>query len=146
VNGATSLGENWNGPLAGPHSSLNHFMLGYVDTWLVQTAGVAQTAGSAAWTKIDYKPLVVRSLTYAKSSYRTVRGIASGSWSKSGTLFTYDIQVPVGATGTVYLPGTTNVKEGGAAVSGRSGVTSVTVSGDTTVVGVQSGSYSFTVG
>lgn len=105
LQGATSLTERWDGPTASCSgcNSLNHFMLGYADQWLLELSGLSQAENSSAWESIQYSPFFVTNLTSASSSYRSVRGVASASWVLAGGQLTYDIVVPVGATGSVTL-------------------------------------------
>lgn len=141
VNGATSLWEHWDG-LGG---SLNHFMLGYADNWLMSLSGLAQSNTSIAWSDIEYRPLVVGDLTEAKSTYRTPRGLASAEWTLSNGTLTYTIQVPVGASAAVYLESKEAVLESGKELTaGQNGIVGVSKSGNETVVDVGSGTYVFT--
>jgi alpha-L-rhamnosidase len=140
VNGATSLWEYWDGVTG--HGSLNHFMLGYGDTWIAGLSGIQQADTSTAWTTINLIPVVVGDLTGVKASYRAPNGVVSASWSKRGGMLTYDVVVPVGSTANVVLNGT-SVTEGGAPPAGRPGVLSVTQNGTITTVVVGCGSYYF---
>ena len=105
LHGATSLTERWDGPTASCAgcNSLNHFMLGYGDQWLVELSGLSQAQNSSAWETINFSPIFVTNMTSASSSYRTIRGLASASWKLSPTSLEYSILVPVGATGLVTL-------------------------------------------
>lgn len=85
---------------------------GYGDIWIVQLSGLAQSAGSVAWERIDYKPVVVGNLTRAKTRYRTPRGWAAAEWKRVGNRLEYSIEVPVGSVGTVRLGNGTEVEVG----------------------------------
>ena len=140
VNGATSLWEYWDGVTG--HGSLNHFMLGYGDTWIAGLSGIQQADTSIAWRSIALIPVVVGNLTGVRASYRTPNGVVSAAWSKTAGLLTYDVLVPVGSTAQVVLNGT-SVTEGGAPPAGRPGVLSVTQNGSMTTVVVGCGLYHF---
>ena len=142
THGATSLWEYWDGVTGS--GSLNHFMLGYGDTWLAGLSGIQQAATSIAWRTINFCPIVVGDITSAKSSYRTPNGIVSASWMKTSSGLIYDVVVPVGSTGNVMLNGT-GVTEGGKQPLGQPGVVAVLVNGMITTVVVASGVYNFTV-
>lgn len=105
IHGATSLTERWDGPTAscGGCNSLNHFMLGYADQWLYELSGLSQAKNSTTWSIITFSPIFVTNMTWAFSSYRSLRGMASADWTLSNSSLTYKIEVPVGATGQVSL-------------------------------------------
>ncbi|RYP00449.1 hypothetical protein DL763_000801 [Monosporascus cannonballus] len=140
--GATSLWEHWDAPETG--GSWNHFMFGYGDTWILRLSGLAHGEDSVAWRRIDYRPVVVGDLTSARTSYRTPQGVASASWELNGTALSYDVVVPVGSRGTVYL-NSTSVTEGGRRLrAGRDGILTVERRDHgQTVIAVGSGSYRF---
>ena len=116
---------------------------GYGDTWIIQLSGLAQTPGSVAWKQIDYKPVVVGTLSNAKTRYRTPQGPASAEWNRVGDDLGYTIEVPVGSTGTVTLESASVTLDGGRLAAGKDGVKSVEVSNGTTVINAGSGTYTF---
>lgn len=140
VKGATSLGEYWNGPTG--TGSQDHFMLGYGDTWIYGLAGMKQSSDSVGWQAIDFEPVLVGDVTHANATYESVKGSAAASWSRSGHSLTYTVQVPVGATGRVCLPGS-EVELDGVAVQNHTDALSVNHVGDRTVVRVGSGTWHF---
>ncbi|KAH8897978.1 alpha-L-rhamnosidase [Thozetella sp. PMI_491] len=141
VNGATSLWEHWDAQSTG--GSLNHFMFGIGDMWILQLSGLTPRNSSVGWKEIDFVPTVVGDLTSASTKYRTPAGAASASWTRDGTAFSYDVTVPVGSTGVVYLNGTGITESGKAPKAGEAGVLSVRVGCQRTLVEVGSGQYSF---
>ena len=146
INGATSLWEDWDGVFR-TTGSLNHWMFGYGDTWLIRLSGLMQAPGSVAWKEILFHPNVVGSLTSASSSYRTPRGWANASWTLDvgAGVLNYDVTVPVGAMGKVVLSsGIGNTTEGeGTTLEETEGVLWVQEINGSTNVGIGSGSYSF---
>jgi hypothetical protein len=142
--GATSLWEHWDSQ--GPNNSggsLNHFMFGYGDVWLRLLSGLSQAPDSVAWASINYAPMVIGDLTSASATYRTIKGMASASWSLSGKSLKYDIIVPVGSTGTVTLDYSKITESGLPIIKGLRGVTGIKTSAGTTTITVGSGSYRF---
>ena len=103
VNGATSLLEFWNG--SNGTNSQDHFMMGALNEWLSFDAGGLQPASNAvAYNKLVIRPAVVGSLTQASSTYNTPYGVASSSWTRSGSTVQLSVQVPVNTTATVMMP------------------------------------------
>ncbi len=82
-------------------------------------------------------------LTSASTSYRTPTGIAAASWARDGKAFSYDVTVPVGSTGVVYLNGTDIMESRWALKAGENGGLSVRVGCQRTLIEVGSGQYSF---
>ncbi|ETS79033.1 hypothetical protein PFICI_08886 [Pestalotiopsis fici W106-1] len=152
LQGATSLTERWDGPTASCSgcNSLNHFMLGYADQWLLELSGLSQADNSSAWESIQYSPIFVTNLTSASSSYRSVRGVASASWALAENTLTYDIVVPVGASGLVTLNltalGLDTIQESGTVLnetSSGNGINGYSFTNGTASVKVGSGQYAF---
>jgi alpha-L-rhamnosidase len=147
LHGATSLTERWDGPTAscGGCNSLNHFMLGYIDSWLAQLSGVSQSNSSYSWNSIDYSPIMLKNLTTAASSYRSPKGIVAASWvlDDKQTIY-YNVTVPVGAIGTVSLPFERITERGKSVKVGKDGVISMGQLNGTTTIVIGSGSYVFT--
>ncbi|KAL1986537.1 hypothetical protein VTN96DRAFT_6115 [Rasamsonia emersonii] len=147
THGATSLWEDWDGVFR-TTGSLNHWMLGYGDAWLLRLAGMQQAEGSTVWSQIDFRPRVLGDLTSASAKYRTVRGWASAEWTLHGNNRTleYRVKVPVGSTARVFLDGDSrSITEGSAGLQGRRDILGLQQENGTTVVTIGSGSYSFVV-
>lgn len=136
LNGATSLWEAWDGT-SSSGSSMNHFMFGYGDVWLRQLSGLQQVNSSIAWESINYSPVLAGDLTAASASHITPRGVASASWTFESGVFRYDITVPAGATGYVFLP-VHDIENG-------HGLRSTPIDGSRAPLVVSSGNHSFTV-
>jgi alpha-L-rhamnosidase len=108
--GATTIWERWdgwtdtNGFQLWHMNSFNHYSLGSVGAWLYRDLlGVRLAApGGAA---VEFAPKPGGGITWAKGSYRSMHGVYSASWSVEGGEFTLDIEVPVGGSGIVRLPG-----------------------------------------
>ncbi|KAJ5652965.1 Alpha-L-rhamnosidase [Penicillium longicatenatum] len=107
VNGATSLWEAWDGT-SSSGSSMNHLMFGYGDVWLSQLSGLQQVNTSVAWNSINFYPALVGNMTTASANHMTPRGLASAAWTLESDEFRYNITVPIGSKGHVYLPAKRN--------------------------------------
>jgi alpha-L-rhamnosidase len=101
--GSTALTEYWDG--AAGTGSQDHFMLGYIKSWLSSNLGGIQADPSAvAYNKLIISPAVVGNLTQAASTYNTPYGEASSSWTKTGSVVTLQVTVPANTTATIKLP------------------------------------------
>jgi len=82
IHGATSLTEDWNGPVPSrgyPIRSQNHLMFGAVDGWLTRSlAGIQQAT--------------VGNISYVEATYRTIRGWIKTQWDRIGTIFTLKVK------------------------------------------------------
>lgn len=141
--GATSMTEYWDGPLG--TGSQDHIILDYGDTWLTGLSGVKQAEGSIAWQSIDFEPVIVGNITAVTTTFNSVKGVVAGSWELNNKTFIYNVTVPVGSLGTVYLPGSMQAtKLEGSTVERHPGVQSIHQNGHQTVVQIGSGTYCFT--
>ena len=159
--GATALTEAWD---ANPSDSQDHFMLGHITEWFYHDlAGIQLDPTAPGFQHIIIKPAFISGISYANASYNSVRGNIVSAWTLINNEATLNVTIPVGATGTVYLPIlaniTTNlvVKEtgtpiwnNGAPTSGTTGVSFDHVQGTSNqtyqVWNVGSGTYTFTWG
>lgn len=117
---------------------------GIGDLWILQLSGLSQSPGSVAWRNITYAPTLVGDLTAASTRFRTPRGVAAASWTLTGgKKLAYDVAVPVGATGLVYLNGTGILESGRPVKVGQDGILGVRVGCQRTLVTVGSGEYHF---
>jgi alpha-L-rhamnosidase len=103
LNGATSLLEFWNG--TNGKNSQDHFMLGAINEWFSNQAGGLQPDPTAVgYNKLVIHPAVVGNLNQATSTYNTPYGLASSSWTRSGSTVQLQVQIPVNTTATVIMP------------------------------------------
>jgi alpha-L-rhamnosidase len=108
--GATTVWERWDSMLPdgrinpGQMTSFNHYALGAVADWLHRTvAGLAPAA--PGYRSIVVRPLPGGGLTRASARHDCPYGTAAVAWERSGGRFRLRVQVPVGVTATVHLPG-----------------------------------------
>ncbi len=100
--GATSLTEAWN---AFEESSNNHLMLGHIMEWFYSgLAGISQEDSSAAFKHIKIRPEPVGDITSAKGNFNSPYGWVISEWKKENGIFKLNIEIPVNADATVYLP------------------------------------------
>jgi alpha-L-rhamnosidase len=90
--GATTIWERWDGWTAerGFQSpwmnSFNHYTLGSVGEWLHRfVLGIDQAPGTAGFGQLLLRPYPGGSLSWARGSYRSVRGPISTGWNRSAT-------------------------------------------------------------
>jgi len=150
--GATTVWERWDGQKPdstfqeSSMNSFNHYAYGAVGDWMYRVvAGLNDDASEPGYKHIVVRPRPGGGLTYAKATLVTPYGEAGGGWRLEGDRLVVTAIVPPNTRGTVHLPGARveQVREGGAGLAAASGVRRTTQSGDTVVVEVGSGSYTF---
>jgi alpha-L-rhamnosidase len=109
--GATTIWERWDSLLPdgtinpGEMTSFNHYALGAVADWLHRRiAGLAPA--TPGYREIEVRPVLGHGLTHASARHLTPYGPASVSWRRADGRLALEVVVPVGATATVYVPGT----------------------------------------
>ena len=107
--GATTIWERWDAVLPDGSlnstgmTSLNHYALGAVASWLHRVVGGLARA-EAGWTKLMIAPKPGGMLMSASTAHDTVLGRASVDWRVEDGELLLDVVVPEGATATVVLP------------------------------------------
>ena len=108
--GATTVWERWDSMLPdgsinpGEMTSFNHYALGAVADWLHRTvAGLAPAA--PAYRELLVRPLPGGGLTSASARHETPYGPAAVSWERRDGRFALTVEVPVGSSATVHVPG-----------------------------------------
>ena len=102
--GATALTESWQ---AYDNVSNNHLMLGHLMEWLFQApGGIRQAEGSVAWRHIVIEPQMLGTLTWAKASIQSPKGLIACHWTASAdrSQWTVNVTIPQGADAEVRLP------------------------------------------
>lgn len=139
--GATTTWEQWNGG-----GSRNHPMFGGGLVWFYRVlAGMNTDPEKPGYENIIFKPQPAGDITYAKYSNLTQNGEASISWKKETGKMKLDVVVPVGSTGTVFVPvsGTSGVMESGKTIKNSSLIKFLRVENGYAVYTVGSGKYFF---
>ena len=98
--GATTSWEQWNG-----NDSRNHPMFGGGLTWFSRVlAGVDTDPAEPGFRHVIVRPMPVAALESVSYSTETPYGKVRSSVSHDGQKVTVEVQVPVGAHATVYVP------------------------------------------
>jgi alpha-L-rhamnosidase len=149
--GATTIWERWdgwteeNGFQSAEMNSFNHYSLGSVGEWLYRfVLGIDMAPGAAGFVQVVIRPHPGGSLTFARGSFRSVRGEISTAWSCDGDRFTLDVEIPPNVRASVRVPSSKPMD----VVSGNAGPMSVggypgAIGQKEAVFEVGSGSYSF---
>jgi alpha-L-rhamnosidase len=107
--GATSIWERWDGwtPEKGFQdpgmNSFAHYSFGAVYQWMVENIG-GITSDGPGYKHIWIAPSLDPKLSWAKTSYKSVRGEIATSWSQNRTHFALDVTIPANTTATIFLP------------------------------------------
>ncbi|ABS01609.1 glycoside hydrolase family 78 protein [Kineococcus radiotolerans] len=108
--GATTTWERWDSLLAdgtvnpGHMTSFNHYALGSIADWVHRTvAGLAPAA--PGYRRLLVRPRPGAGLTAASARHETPYGPASVAWNRRDGELVVDVDVPLGVTATVDLPG-----------------------------------------
>jgi alpha-L-rhamnosidase len=109
--GATTIWERWDGwskergfqsPLM---NSLNHYALGAVGEWLYRfLLGIEPAPEGAGFSRLILRPHPGGSLTWARGSYRSVRGAIASEWRLDQDSFNLRISLPPNVTASVRVP------------------------------------------
>jgi alpha-L-rhamnosidase len=109
--GATTIWERWDGwtdqrGFQTPWmNSFNHYSLGSVGEWLYRfLLGIDQQPGTAGFDRLLLRPHPGGSLTWARGSYRSVRGPVSTSWERPGDRFTFRAELPPNTVASIHIP------------------------------------------
>lgn len=105
-NGATALWERWEYLTGDAMNSHDHPMMGSVGSWFEKyLVGIRPDFDDPGFGHFTVRPYIPSDLSYAKGSLKTVKGVISSSWRKSGKTLVLDVEVPAGSTATVGVPG-----------------------------------------
>jgi alpha-L-rhamnosidase len=107
--GATSIWERWDGwtPEKGfqdpKMNSFAHYSFGAVYQWMVENIGGIQSDGPA-YKHILIAPQPDDKLTFADTTYDSIRGPIETHWKKVGRHFRLKVTIPANTTATVVMP------------------------------------------
>lgn len=100
--GATALTESWQ---ALPNVSNNHLMLGHIMEWFYSgLGGIRQEETSFGYKNIVIAPDMVGDLEHASAGYESPYGTIKCEWRKNGENIEMDVEIPVNASATIYIP------------------------------------------
>lgn len=149
--GATSIWERWDGwtPEKGFQdpgmNSFAHYSFGAVYGWMVDNIGGILRA-APAYKEILIAPRVDPNLTSAAVSYRSIRGLIATEWKQESTGLRLKVTIPANTTAQIAIPGHAgSIKESGRPLENADGIKVVRQEGQTTLLNVGSGTYSFVV-
>lgn len=138
--GATTMWEGWYCDAR----SHDHALMGTVDDWLLDdVAGIQPT--SPGFRTIQIRPFAVGDLSSGAGYRETPLGQVSSSWTRSGNRFSLTVQIPVGATASVYVPAQSAraVVESGDPINAVKSVHLLGKDGPDVKLGLGSGTYRF---
>jgi hypothetical protein len=99
--GATALTESWDAS----GNSQDHFMLGHITEWFYHDlAGIQYDPALPGFQHVIIKPAFVGGITWVNASYASVRGTIVSDWTLTNKSTTLKVTIPVGSTGSIYLP------------------------------------------
>lgn len=142
--GATTLWEHWE--YSDNTFSHNHPMFGSVSEWFYKVlGGISPAPDAVGFDKIIIRPRVLGDLTWAKSSYRSIRGRIESEWRKEGDTLTMKVTVPPNASAMVFVPtkDASAVTESAGPAAKADGVHFIAEKGGLALFRVGSGSYVF---
>jgi alpha-L-rhamnosidase len=131
-----------------------HLMASVVE-WMMSYVGGIQT-DDAGFQKILIKPYIGAGLTFARTSYDSIRGTIAVRWEKSAGVLVVDVTIPPSSSATVSIPGSgtgnVTIQESGKTIwsdgtyiNGIPGISGASVNADRVEVQVGSGTYRFLV-
>jgi alpha-L-rhamnosidase len=150
--GATTIWERWDGIKPDGTfqdkgmNSFNHYAYGAIGEWLYRVvAGIDIDHQNPGYKHIIIRPHPGGGLTYAKARLDSMYGQIESAWRLEGKVMTVDIEIPPNTTATVRLPSAkvTDVTEGGKQLSDVEAILQTSQDGDTAVIHIASGRYSF---
>ena len=150
--GATTIWERWDGIKPDGTfqnegmNSFNHYAYGAIGEWLYRVvAGIDIDRQNPGYKHIIIRPHPGGGLTYAKARLDSMYGPVESAWCLEGKEMTVNIEIPPNTTATVRLPSAkvTHVTEGGKRLSEVEAIMETSQDGDTAVIRIASGRYSF---
>ncbi|MBL9135266.1 MAG: family 78 glycoside hydrolase catalytic domain [Verrucomicrobiales bacterium] len=146
-NGWTSLPEAWD---ADTGASMNHCMLGHIQDWFMGwVAGIRPDLAGPGFRRFFIDPHPVGDVTWARATYRSMRGTIVVSWRQASGRFHLDTTIPPNTTATIHLPAARmeSVTESGATLKLARGVRLRDANGSAPplVLEVGGGTYHFEV-
>lgn len=101
ANGATTLWESWY--FSETVHSRNHPMFGSIDEWFYRSL-LGINPATPGFNAITIKPQPAGDLTWAKGSYRSIKGTITTDWKITGDKFQLSVKIPANTRATVWIP------------------------------------------
>ncbi|HKI21590.1 MAG TPA: family 78 glycoside hydrolase catalytic domain, partial [Isosphaeraceae bacterium] len=148
--GATSIWERWDGwtPEKGFQdpgmNSFAHYSFGAVYQWMVENIGGIKSDGPA-YKHITIAPRLDPNLSWARTSYKSIRGEIATSWTRNDAYLTLEVTIPANTTATISVPASVpaQITESGKPLAQAEGVKLVRTGGGGAVLELGSGTYRF---
>jgi alpha-L-rhamnosidase len=110
ADGNSTLNES----LDGKAGSRHHPFGTCIGAWYFRAlAGIRPDPASPGFEHVIIKPEFAAGLTWARASYRSIRGTIVSSWKREGGRVTLEVTIPVNARATIYLPDAVHEVESG---------------------------------
>lgn len=101
-NGATTIWESWEGPLAqGGVASLDHYSKGAMCEWVFKAMCGLEVSGENSFR---FAPRPGGHFSFAKVSYQSAYGLVEAGWEKKEGGYAYSFLVPANCTAELVLP------------------------------------------
>jgi alpha-L-rhamnosidase len=152
--GATTIWERWDGIKpdgsfqdAGMNS-FNHYAYGAIGEWLYQVvAGIEVDPDAPGYKRILIQPQPGGGLTYARAALDSMYGRIESKWTLNDDLFQLEVTIPPNTEAVVHVPTSRveNITEQGHALEQVAGIAEVRQEGETTVLHIGAGQYTFAV-
>lgn len=151
-NGATTIWERWDSwtPEMGfgdaSMNSFNHFSLGAVYQWMVETIGGIRKEGSA-YKRLLIAPEPGGNITSAHVTYDSIHGLIETAWQVDGSHLDLMVQIPANTTATIILPSTNqdDICENGRSLSESTDLQFIKQEPDRIFLAAGSGRYQFRI-
>jgi alpha-L-rhamnosidase len=150
--GATTIWERWDGQKPdgtfqdASMNSFNHYAYGAIGDWMYRVmAGIEVDPKAPGYKHVLIQPQPGGGFTRVAARHESPYGEVGSKWTLEDGRLTLAVEVPPNTTATVRLPGAqvAGVTESGRPVATGNGITGLRQDGDTVVVDVGSGEYSF---
>jgi len=150
--GATTIWERWDGIKPDGTfqnkgmNSFNHYAYGAIGEWLYQVvAGIEIDQTNPGYKHIIIQPHPGGGLTHAKARLESMYGPIECGWRVGEKTMTVNIEIPPNTSATVRLPAArvADVTESGKKLDAVEGITQTSEDGETAIIRVGSGRYSF---
>ncbi|MDH6358563.1 family 78 glycoside hydrolase catalytic domain [Parabacteroides sp. PF5-9] len=102
--GYTTLAETWTLSPQFRDASINHVFMGDISAWMVnQLAGINYDSTVPGFKHIRFTPHFVEGLDWVKGEYKSVKGIITSEWKRTGDKIELTVRVPAGCTAEVIV-------------------------------------------
>jgi len=146
ANGATTLWERWEGNGSGAMNSLDHPMMGSVDSWFYRYClGIVPDIQHPGFEEFTIRPIIFNDLTSAEGEYVSVKGIIKSAWRKEKGTISFEVTVPENSTATIFVPSRSRktITEGDNSIAEVKEIEFLRMQDQYAVYRVGSGSYQF---